>query len=71
MTDPFRAELTVGYLERENLEWAARGRLIRSVRPRPAYAALFRRLASLLARELPVTPRPELQVLPRRQRPAA
>ncbi len=36
MIDPYRAELTARYSVQENLEWAARERLAREIRPAKA-----------------------------------
>jgi len=33
MMDPFRGEMTARYIQSENLEWAARERLLRQARP--------------------------------------
>ncbi len=71
MTDPFRAELTAEYIVRENHSWAAQARLARSVRPPASLSALLASLASRIFGEAAPQVSPELQVLARRERPAA
>jgi hypothetical protein len=70
MIDPFRGELTRAYVERENLEWATRERLARSVRPRHESRSLLSRVAEMVSRELSVTPQPGLGDLRQGRRPA-
>ncbi len=71
MIDPFRAELTAEYIVREYNSRAARERLVRSVRPRITLGVLLASLTRTFGRDVAREPRPEIPMLPTRQRPAA